>query len=120
MHMRILTVDDSDAMLGFLRGLMHELHHDTCESSSGFDVVDRYRKIHPNMVLMDIRPRMAGIEATERIRSIESRAQVAIVTEVDGKIFHDSAVNAGAVRCFLRDNLLPMIAHAGGQGGQDT
>jgi CheY-like chemotaxis protein len=111
MQMRILIVDDSDAIRGFLRGMMHDLNHDTCESSNGFDAVDRYQEFHPDLVLMDIRmPRMDGIEATERIRQIDPQAQVAIVTEVDEKLYRDSALNAGAVGYILKDDLRPLLS----------
>jgi CheY-like chemotaxis protein len=109
--MRILIADDSDSMRAFLRNMIHDLRHETCECANGAEAVARYRQWRPDLVLMDIRmPGMDGIEATEHIRRIDAGAQVAIVTEVDEKIYRDSAIKAGAVRYFLKDDLLPLIS----------
>ena len=109
--MRILIVDDNAAMRSFLSTIVHDLHHDTCECSGGNDAVNRYKDYRPDLVLMDIRmPGMDGIETTAQIRRIDSQAQIAIVTEVDEDMYRRSAMNAGAVRYFLKDDLLPLIS----------
>jgi CheY-like chemotaxis protein len=109
--MRILIVDDSKTMRAFLSRMMHDLHHDVNECPNGSAAVERYRELWPDLVLMDIRmPVMDGIEATERIRSLDAQANVVIVTEVNDNKYRDAAAQAGAIRYFLKDDLLPLLS----------
>ncbi|WP_350279540.1 response regulator transcription factor [Kribbella sp. HUAS MG21] len=74
------------------------------EAADGAEAVDAVRRLHPDVVLMDIRmPTMDGLEATRRILSTPTECRVLILTTFDLDRYVYAALAAGASGFLLKD-----------------
>lgn len=91
------------------------------EAADGVQVVDLYKKLGPDLVLMDLRmPRTDGVAATRQIREQFPRARILMLTTYDGDDDIHRALSAGASGYLLknstRESLIPALrAVAAGQ-----
>lgn len=84
------------------------------EASDGIQVIDLYKKLEPDLVLMDLRmPRSDGIFATRVIREQFPKARILMLTTYDGDDDIHKALSAGASGYLLknstRESLIPAI-----------
>ena len=74
------------------------------EAADGAEAVDAVRRLHPDVILMDIRmPTMDGLEATRRIASGPTECRVLILTTFDLDQYVYAALAAGASGFLLKD-----------------
>ena len=74
------------------------------EAASGADAVSLAARMHPDVVLMDVRmPGLDGIEATRRITSAGGRTRVLILTTFDLDEYAFSGLRAGASGFLVKD-----------------
>ena len=74
------------------------------EAEDGEQAVELTHRLHPDVVLMDIRmPRMDGIEATRSITASGSRSRVLVLTTFDLDDYAFGALRAGASGFVLKD-----------------
>ncbi|MET9269816.1 response regulator transcription factor [Kribbella sp. NPDC003557] len=74
------------------------------EAANGVEAVDAVRRLHPDVVLMDIRmPTMDGLEATRRILSTPTTCRILILTTFDLDQYVYAALAAGASGFLLKD-----------------
>lgn len=91
------------------------------EAADGLQVVELYKKLHPDLVLMDLRmPRTDGVTATRQIREQFPHARILMLTTYDGDDDIHRALSAGASGYLLknstRESLIPALrAVAAGQ-----
>lgn len=91
------------------------------EAADGTQVVELYKKLEPDLVLMDLRmPQTDGVTATRKIREQFPNARILMLTTYDGDDDIHKALSAGAGGYLLknstRDSLIPAIrAVAAGQ-----
>jgi len=105
--MRILIADDDRNIRRLMHEMMETLCDDVIECSDGLEAYAICRQVPPDLVLMDISmPRMNGIEATRRIRTLRREIPVVIVTQHDDDSYRTAARHAGAVAYFLKDDLI--------------
>ncbi len=101
----VLITDDQRLMLDGLRTLL-ELEPDLNVVDSvedGAAAVDAYERLHPDVVLMDIRmPGMDGVEATRRICDRWPEARVIILTTFDDDAYVFEGIRAGASGYLLK------------------
>jgi DNA-binding NarL/FixJ family response regulator len=122
---RVLIVDDEPAVLRGLRmRLALEPDIDVVgEAADGCAALDLAGRLHPDVVLMDLRmPAMDGITATRWLARRSPGAAVVVLSMHDDPATVTSASQAGAA-CFVAkhrmdDGLLTAIRRAaGGEGG---
>jgi DNA-binding NarL/FixJ family response regulator len=106
MTIRVLIADDQALMRGGFRMILEAQDGIDVvgEAIDGRDAVQQFRRLQPDVVVMDIRmPAMDGIEATRLLTAEESRARVLILTmfELDEYVFE--ALRAGASGFLLKD-----------------
>src|ERR1700686_162896 len=99
MSVRVLLVDDNEAVLRELRALL--LSHPgwlVCgESVDGLEAVEKTKSLRPDIVLMDISmPRMDGVEATRIIRREVPESAVILISQNDPTIAARKAKEIGA------------------------
>lgn len=99
----VLVVDDVAFVRKTLTDILTAAHYQIVgEASDGLEAVDKYNKLRPDLVTMDIvMPQMSGIEATRRILKINKTARVVVISAMGQENLVMEAINAGA-----RDYLL--------------
>jgi DNA-binding NarL/FixJ family response regulator len=103
---RVLIADDQALMRGGFR-LILDAQDDievVGEAIDGRDAVEQFRRLGPDVVVMDVRmPSMDGIEATRRLTAGEQVARVLILTTFDLDEYVYEALRAGASGFLLKD-----------------
>jgi DNA-binding NarL/FixJ family response regulator len=112
---RILLADDHALMRDGLRGML-DAQADmevVGEAADGAAAVDEAIRLHPDVVIMDIRmPRLDGIEATKRLGAQGTAARVLVLTTFDLDEYVFEALRAGAGGFMLKDAPPGQLAEA--------
>jgi DNA-binding NarL/FixJ family response regulator len=119
---RILTVDDHLLLREGIAAVL-EGQEDMMlvgEASNGREAVESFRRLRPNVTLMDLRmPDMSGLETITAIRSDFPDARIIVLTTYSGDAQAAAALKAGAagylLKNLVRKELLETIrtVHAG-------
>lgn len=88
--------------------------YEVVEADNGAKAVTSYESIHPDLVLMDITmPEMDGLSALKKIRSIDPKAKVIMLTALGQESVVLEAIKSGArdfvVKPFERERVLNAI-----------
>ena len=119
---RILCVDDHPLVRdGISFGIQLQKDMELVgEAANGEEAVARFRRLRPDVTLMDIQmPGMNGIAAIEAIRAEDPQAKIVVLTTYAGDVQATRALRAGAVgyllKSMLRTDLMNTIrdVHAG-------
>ena len=118
----VLCVDDHPLVRDGISGLLSEVDDIELvgEAADGLEAVEQYRRLRPDIVLMDLKLRnMGGIEALLAIRSESPDAKVIVLTTFAGDAIAQRAIQGGAfgyiLKSEVRKGLLTTIreVHAG-------
>ena len=95
---KILLVEDQKLMRVGLKSLLENQNEISVvsEAQSGKEALDKYKIVHPDVILMDIGlPDISGIEAAKRIIEHNSKAKIIMLTshlsEVSVLLFEHSS-----------------------------
>jgi DNA-binding NarL/FixJ family response regulator len=119
---RILTVDDHQLLREGIAAVIESQEDMTlvAQASNGREAVESFRRLRPDVTLMDLRmPDMSGIEAITTIRSEFRDARIVVLTTYAGDAQAAAALKAGAVgyllKSLVRKELLETIraVHSG-------
>jgi DNA-binding NarL/FixJ family response regulator len=94
------------------------------EAQDGERAVLETERLHPDVVLMDVRmPRMNGLEATRRIMERAPATRVIILSQFDIDEYRQAARSSGAADFIIKksilNRLLPVIRRCGLDGAAD-
>lgn len=97
MSKKVLIVEDYDDAREFMKFLLETYGYQVIEAADGLEAVDRVKKQHPDLVLMDISlPLVDGLTATRAIRAFDVRADIPIIAVTAfGKNYYKRAMEAG-------------------------
>ncbi|PWT76437.1 MAG: serine/threonine protein kinase, partial [Proteobacteria bacterium] len=117
----VLVVDDEEHGRSLLRELLAPLGIQVYEARDGEAAIQEAQRLRPDAILMDIRmPRVNGLEATRRIRQIESLADTIIIAISAGAFERDRqhCIEAGAndfvAKPYRQEKLLAVVcSHLG-------
>jgi DNA-binding NarL/FixJ family response regulator len=107
MTIRVLVTDDQSMVRAGLRMLLSgepdiEV---VAEAGNGLQAIAEAARLHPDVVLMDIRmPEVDGIEATRQILATDASARVLVLTTFDLDEYVVQALGAGASGFVLKDD----------------
>ncbi|MCE5333774.1 MAG: response regulator [Desulfobacteraceae bacterium] len=77
----VLIVDDEQSVLEGLEAFLEDEGYEVHLSASGRDAINKFMKVQPELVVMDLRmPGMPGIEVIRRIREINEDTAILIIT----------------------------------------
>lgn len=103
---KVLIVDDHQVVRQGLKTFL-DLQDDISvigEAADGLTAVDLVARLRPDVVLMDIvMPKLDGIEATRRIKELDTGAGVIVLTSFAGDDQVVPALEAGASSYLLKD-----------------
>jgi DNA-binding NarL/FixJ family response regulator len=75
-------------------------------TGSGAEAVSLFEQHRPSITLMDLKmPGLDGVNATKRIRSIDPKARIVVLTSFSGDVQASRAFVAGASGFLLKDSL---------------
>ena len=103
---RVLVVDDHALLRTGVANIINQApdRRVVAEAGNGAEAVDAYERHRPDVTLLDLRmPVMEGVEAVRRIRELDARARVIVLTTYDTDDEIASALKAGAKAYVLKD-----------------
>jgi DNA-binding NarL/FixJ family response regulator len=103
---RILTVDDHQLLREGIAAVLESQEDMTlvAQASNGREAVDSFRRLRPDVTLMDLRmPDMSGIEAIMAIRAEFPDARIIVLTTYAGDAQAAAALKAGAAGYLLKN-----------------
>ena len=94
----ILIADDAGFMRAVLRQIIEDMEWTVAgEAHDGTEAIVQYRKLRPDLVLLDITmPNLDGTEALKAILKEDPQAQVVMITALGQKDQVLNAIKAGA------------------------
>lgn len=97
MNAKILIVDDSALTRRSLRQILETAGCEVLEAENGLDALERYFLDKPDVVLLDLVMRgMYGLDVLHKIRELDPRARIVVVSADIQTSSQDLAGEAGA------------------------
>jgi two-component system chemotaxis response regulator CheY len=125
-QLRCLIVDDSAFMRFHLKRLMDSFENVVAsEATNGNEAISEYRRLRPDIVLMDIvMPGLEGVETVRQICEVDPAARVIMISSVSYRAKVEEAMAAGA-KYFIpkpvtTDDLRQAIERVLRPGGAET
>jgi DNA-binding NarL/FixJ family response regulator len=120
---RILVVDDNPSVRRYLRGILeqHENWRVCDEARDGRDAVDRFGRIHPDLIVLDFQmPEMNGLDAARIISKRSPEIPILIVTLYLSKQLADEARKVGARGAVVKTNIGAVVDAVGALLREET
>jgi|SRR4051812_6714486 CheY-like chemotaxis protein len=118
MSKKILIVEDYEDTRSFMKYLLEDKGYQVSEARDGIEAFDRFKQIHPDLILMDISlPEVDGLTATKAIREIEEEGEYIPIIAVTafGRLYYKKAIEAGCNELIDKpvdfESLEPVISH---------
>ena len=95
---RVLVADDASFMRQMIREIVEAEGFEVCgEASDGVEAVDEFKRLHPDVVTMDIvMPLKSGIDAVRGIMALDPSACVVMCSALGQETLVTEAIQAGA------------------------
>lgn len=114
----VLVVDDEEGMRSVAVNILQSEDYRVVEASSGAEALRLFRKIHPDLVLMDFEmPGMDGAEVCQRLRELEGEdsrrrhTPVLLATAGQVRLSEMPGADGFLMKPYHRTLLLSFVAH---------
>jgi len=113
---RVLVADDASFMRQMIRDIVEPEGYEVVgEASDGVEVVERFKELHPDLIMMDIvMPKRSGIAAVKAIMELDASARVVMCSALGQEALVMEAIQAGAkdfiVKPFKPDAVVGTLA----------
>lgn len=110
-----MLVDDAQVIRVMLNRILTDAGYLIVgEASNGQQAIDAYRKLRPDLVIMDITmPEMSGTDAVREIKKVDPDAKIVMCSAMGQKAHVVEAIEAGAknfiVKPFEADKILEIV-----------
>ncbi|MCK5599804.1 response regulator [bacterium] len=96
--LKVLIADDAIFMRTMIRDILEKNGYEVVgEASTGKEAVEKYQRLQPDLVTMDIvMPGMGGIEAVKAIMKIDPNGKILMCSAMGQKALVIEAIQAGA------------------------
>ena len=96
---KILIVDDLSNITEMIQSVLETHGHEIAGvAHNGFEAIDKYKALGPDVVLMDIMmPEMDGMQSIRKILEYDPKAKIVVVTALGRPALMREAVEAGVV-----------------------
>ena len=114
-QLEYLIVDDAAFMRMMIKEILTKNGYEVVgEASDGFQAIEKYKEVQPDLVTMDITmPEMDGITALKEIRKIDPNAKIIMCSAMGQQAMVIDAIQAGAkdfiVKPFQPERVLEAI-----------
>lgn len=114
-RMRVLAVDDSAAMLAIISSYLKDSAFEVIDTArDGKVAVEKYDKVHPDLVLLDVvMPHQSGPETLREILRLNPTAVIGMVSSFGTEDVVNECLRTGARgflnKPFSRDDLLAFV-----------
>lgn len=98
MSKKVLVVEDYDDSREFMKFLLESYGYTVIEAADGLEAVDKVKRCHPDLVLMDISlPLVDGLTATRAIREFDKQKEKLPIIAITafGRDYRRKAIEAG-------------------------
>lgn len=115
---RVLVADDASFMRQMIRDIIEPEGYEVVgEASDGVEVVEKFKQLQPDVVMMDIvMPKRSGIDAVKAIMELDAGARVVMCSALGQEALVMEAIQAGAkdfiVKPFKPDSVVATLAKA--------
>jgi two-component system chemotaxis response regulator CheY len=95
---RVLIADDASFMRQMIRDIIEPEGFEVVgEASDGVEVIEKFKELHPDMVMMDIvMPKRSGIDSVKGIIALDPTARVVMCSALGQETLVMEAIEAGA------------------------
>lgn len=94
---KILIVDDAEFLRVRISKMLDGEGFEVAEAENGAVALEKYKAIHPDLVLMDVTmPEMDGLTALKAIRAEDAQARVIMLTALGQESVVLDAIKSGA------------------------
>jgi len=96
---KILIVDDASEITAMIQSMLETHGHEvTGVAHDGFEAIEKYKALKPDVVLMDLMmPGLDGMQSIGKILEYDQKAKIVVVTALGRASLMREAVKAGAV-----------------------
>lgn len=110
---RILVVDDEIDVCDFVKNFFEERDYQVYTALNGNDAIRIVKKDKPELILLDVRMKgMDGIETLKKIREVDKKVKVVMVTAVVEQDIMDQASKLGASKYITKPLILEELESA--------
>ena len=98
---RVMIVENAEKPLWLVKKLLTSINYEICyETRNGFEAIENYDIIKPDLVLLDFKPsKNDGISVLKQIKKNHPESRIIMLTtQSNPKIFEDY-LNEGALSC---------------------
>lgn len=95
---KILVVDDEPAIRNMLKKFLTKKGYKAIIASSGEEAIKKVKKEKPHVVLLDIKmPGIDGVETLKKIKTLDKKTGIVMITVVDDEEIARKCMGLGAV-----------------------